>query len=153
MERIFNATDYNQLITQLYFNTKEGLDRMFPEIDMGDYVMLHIIAHLADQQEEKTGRIYIKQLSEYLEMTVTETASLARMLSEKGLVEWTHDPADLSAGAFVLISGYGEELLQNQSELIKENVNYIRDNVGMEKLMQVLQTTLEIRNLLKVKNA
>ena len=152
MERIFNTNDYNQLITQFYFSIRDGLSSAFPKIDMGDYVMLHVIAHLAGQQEAETDRVYVKQLSEYLEMTVAEGAALARALSERGLVEWTHDPENLSAGAYVKISEYGQELLQDQSDSLKETIQYVRDQIGMEKLMMLLQTSMEIRNLLKLKN-
>lgn len=153
MDKYLKKVDYNGLITQLYFNTKDGMNRLFSNMNMEDYIILHVISHFADQKEEKTEEVYVNQLAEYLNMSVAEAAGVARRLSDNGLVQWTHDPANASEGAYVKITDYGKKMIQNQSDVIKENFDYIRDNMGIEKLMMVIQTTLEIRNLLKEKNA
>ncbi len=149
MEQLLaNTTFYNQLITEMYLNGKKELEYLFPEMGIPEYMILHIIAHIDDTKEEKKGYVYLKELAEAMEMTMPQTSRLAQEMTERGLVEWSHDPKDASQGTYLKISVTGEELLKKQALNLKDNYEYICQEIGMEKIKSTLQTISEIRKLL-----
>ncbi len=143
-----DMTFYNQLITQIYLSGKKELEYIFPEIKIAEYMVLHIIAHIDDSKEEKKGYVYLREMAQEMEMTMRQASRLAQEMSDRGLVEWTHDPQDASQGTYLKISLTGQELLRNQEMLLKENAECIIQEIGMDRLKDVFQTFIEVRNVL-----
>ena len=144
---------YNQLITQVYFNVKKELEYLFPEISIAEYMFLHIIAHIDDTKKEKKGQVYLKELAAAMEMSMVQASHLAQAMSEKGLVEWTHDPSDASEGTYLKISSTGKNLLHEQELHLMDTFQYIRGEISSEELFSALQTIFKIRNVLTKKKA
>ncbi|MDO4978183.1 MAG: hypothetical protein Q4E53_13085 [Eubacteriales bacterium] len=143
---------YNQLITQVYLHGKKELEYLFPDMNIAEYIVLHIIAHIDDMKEEKTGKVYLKELSTAMEMSLAQTSQLAQSMQENGLIEWTHDPINASNGTYITISENGKNLLGKQAAHLMNNLQAVREEIATEELLASLKTLNKIREILANQN-
>ena len=62
-------------------------------------------------------RIYLKEISEELDMPMAKVSKIVQRMQNRGFVYWTHDASD-RPGTFITLSEIGRDALKNQEEKI-----------------------------------
>lgn len=137
----------NELTYQSYLFEKEQLRKFFRELTISEYIALHIISEKAEPAGIYSGRTYLKDLAEKLQLSIRATSEMVAVLKERGLVLWSHD-GDGSEGTYVTITETGEKLLSEEESSLKSYYGNVIRNFGKENLIQLLRLMKQLQTVM-----
>lgn len=128
----------NELIFRHYLMNKGKIREIFHEMALPEYVALHIIASESQHSSIYSGRTYLKDLSEKMELTIRQTSKMVGELKDRGLLLWSHD-GNGKEGTYVTITDTGKKLLSVQEEVLREYYRKVIEEFGKDNLINLLQ--------------
>lgn len=134
----------DELTLRRYLLNKEHIGRV---LSMPDYLALHIIRETQKQEEIYSGRTYLKDLAEKMQLTIRQTSRMAGNLKERGLIIWSHD-GNGSEGTYVTITQNGEQLLDQQEAARREYYGRVIEKYGKDNLIQLLQLMKQLETVM-----
>ena len=98
---------------------------------------------------ESENTVTAGSISEYMNVSTARVAVLLKKMVAKGLIEKENDAGDARV-TVVRLSGYGRETVQNLKDDMYRELGEIIDKIGMERMMEFIRISGEIRDTLKV---
>ena len=136
----------NELIYQRHLFNREYRRDVFMKMSIPEYIALQHIA-----MEEKTniysGRTYLKDLADRLQMTMHQTSKMIEKLRDEGLVLWSHD-GNGSDGTYVTITESGQNMLKEQEVHLKKYYGKVFEKFGKENLIKLLQLMKQLETVM-----
>ena len=84
-----------------------------------------------------SGRTYLKELAEKMQLSIRQTSKMVGDLRDRGLILWSHD-GNGSEGTYVTITETGQKLLDEQEEVLKNYYGRVIEKYGKENMIQLL---------------
>lgn len=137
----------NELTYRHYLLNKGKVRELFRKMSMPEYLALHIIAVESKASGVYSGRTYLKDLSEKMELTIRQTSKMIGDLRDRGLILWAHD-GDGSEGTYVTITETGENLLSEQETLLKEYYGKVISKFGKQNLIELLRLMKQLETVM-----
>lgn len=137
----------NELTYRRYLMNKGQMYKVFKKMSIPEYIALHNIAVDSEISDIYSGKTYLKELSEKMQLTIHQTSKLIGQLRDRGLVLWSHD-GDGSEGTYVTITETGEQVLSEQEEILKEYYGKVIEKYGRENLIQLLQMMKQLETVM-----
>lgn len=137
----------NELTYRRYLMNKGKIHGLFQKISIPEYVALHIVVEESESAVIYSGRTYLKELSEKMELTIRQTSKLIGELKERGLVQWSHD-GNGSEGTYVTITEVGKNLFNEQEEILRKYYGKVIGKFGKENLIELLQLMKQLETVM-----
>lgn len=138
----------NELVYRVYVMDRVHLHTYFKNFNMKEYMALNRMNMIKNEFGIYEGKIYLKDLSEKLELTMRQTSKLAGELRDKGFVSWEHD-GDGSEGTYLVITEAGENLLMKNQSMLKDYYGRVIDKYGKEKMLTLLHRLKELETVIQ----
>lgn len=137
----------NELTYRRYLMNRGKVRGLFREMTIPEYIALHMIDTENENSKVYSGRTYLKDLSEKMQMTIRQTSKLIGELKERGLVWWSHD-GNGSDGTYVTVTETGKKLLYAQENILREYYGNVIEKFGKQKLMDLLQLMKQLDTIM-----
>lgn len=135
----------NEFIYHKYLFGKNKLNDFFHDLSIHEYIILYMMKENKENGCEKT---YLKDLSEKMQVAMSHMSKMIGDLKEQGLLLWTHD-GDGSEGTYVTITDFGEKMLDQHENTLKEYFENVIHCYGKENLVQLLSLMRELDSVMK----
>ena len=137
----------NELTYRRYLMNKGKIRELFRKMSIPEYIALYMIASEGKHNSIYSGRTYLTDLAEKMQLTIRQTSKMVRDLKERGLLLWSHD-GNGSEGTYVTITESGRTLLREQEEAMKRYYGKVFDKFGKENLIQLLQLMKQLETIM-----
>lgn len=137
----------HELTYRRYLMNKGQTKRFFQELSIPEYIVLHIVEKNEKESEIYSGRTYLKELVEKLQLTIRQTSRMVSDMKGRGLLLWSHD-GDGSEGTYVRMTDEGRAILEKQEETLKKYYGKVIDKFGKENLIQLLQMMKQLETVM-----
>lgn len=137
----------HELTYRRYLMNKGQTKRFFQELSIPEYIVLHIVEKNEKESEIYSGRTYLKELAEKLQLTIRQTSRMVNDMKGRGLLLWSHD-GDGSEGTYVRMTDEGRAILETQEETLKKYYGKVIDKFGKENLIQLLQMMKQLETVM-----
>ncbi len=137
----------NELFYQRFLFNKDQVRRFFRELSMSEYIALHIIRKTEEEEDIYSGRTYLKELSEKMQVPIRQVSKIVGTLKERGLLSWAHD-GDGSEGTYVTLTDSGRKLLSQEEAALKDYYGKVIGKFGTENLIQLLQLMKQLETVM-----
>ena len=137
----------NELTYRRYLMGKGKIQELFQKMTLQEYIALYTIASEEEETPEKKGRIYLRELSEKLQLTTRQTSRLMETLRDRGLVLWSYD-GNGSEGTYVTITETGKQLYLEQESILKECYGKVIAKFGKDNLILLLKLMKQLDTLM-----
>ena len=137
----------NELTYRRYIMNKDQLRKLFKELNVAEYIALHNISVTDETSAIYSGRTYLKELADKMQLTIRQTSKMIGNLKDRGLLSWSHD-GDGSEGTYVTITEMGQKLLKEQEEILKKYYGRVIEKYGKENLVLLLQLMKQLETVM-----
>ncbi|MGN1456467.1 MAG: MarR family transcriptional regulator [Acutalibacteraceae bacterium] len=137
----------NELIYRKYLMNNEQRRQFFKDLNMPEYIAMHIITETASKETIYSGRTYLKDISDKMQISIRQTSKIVANLRDRGLVQWAHD-GNGSDGTYVIITDSGKQLMEKQETMLKDYYGRVIDKFGIKKMIQLLQMMKELETVM-----
>lgn len=127
----------NEITYHRYLMNKGQIRDFFKQLSIAEYIALHYISLDSEMSEIYSGKTYLKELAEKMQLTIRQTSKMVGDLRDRGLVLWSHD-GNGSEGTYVTITETGQRLLDEQEEVLKNYYGKVIEKYGKENMIQLL---------------
>lgn len=127
----------NELTYQRHLFNREYRRDFFMKMSIPEYIALQYI-DMEEKSNIYSGRTYLKDLSDKLQMTMRQVSKMVEKLQDAGYVVWSHD-GNGSEGTYVTITESGQSMLKNQEDTLKTYYGKVFEKFGRDNLIQLLQ--------------
>lgn len=136
----------NELTYQRHLFNREYRKDVFMKMSIPEYIALQYIA-LEEASNIYSGRTYLKDLADKLQMTMRQTSKMVEKLRDDGYVVWSHD-GNGSEGTYVTITDSGQAMLQSQEEILKKYYGKVFEKFGKDNLILLLQLMKQLETVM-----
>lgn len=137
----------NELTYRRYIMNKDQLRKLFKELNIAEYIALHNISVTDETSAIYSGKTYLKELADKMQLTIRQTSKMIGNLKDRGLLSWSHD-GDGSEGTYVTITEMGQKLLKEQEEILKKYYGRVIEKYGKENLVLLLQLMKQLETVM-----
>lgn len=137
----------NELTYRRYLMNKGQLRKLFKELDVPEYIALHCISATNETSSIYSGRTYLKELADKMQLTIRQTSKMVANLRDKGLLKWSHD-GNGSEGTYVTITEMGQKLFREQEITLKDYYGRVIEKYGKENLILLLQLMKQLETVM-----
>ena len=137
----------NELTYRRYLMNKGQLRKLFKELDVPEYIALHCISTTNETSSIYSGRTYLKELADKMQLTIRQTSKMVANLRDKGLLKWSHD-GNGSEGTYVTITEMGQKLFREQEIILKDYYGRVIEKYGKENLILLLQLMKQLETVM-----
>lgn len=137
----------NELTYRRYLMNKDQLRKLFKELDVPEYIALHCISTTNETSAIYSGRTYLKELADKMQLTIRQTSKMVANLRDKGLLKWSHD-GNGSEGTYVTITEMGQKLFREQEITLKDYYGRVIEKYGKENLILLLQLMKQLETVM-----
>lgn len=125
---------------QRYILNKDKTKHLFKDLSVSDYVILHSVINM-------DNKVYLKDLSQNLELPVSKMSNIATNLRNKGLVFWSHD-GDGSDGTYLSVTDTGINLMNLQEEKLKNYYERVIKRFGLRNTVDLLSKLTQLEKIM-----
>lgn len=147
MDNVDIAGLSNELTYRKYLMNQDQVRNFFKELSIKEYIALHNIEQTGENMDIYSGRTYLKDLADRMQLSIRKTSKMIGKLRDRGLVVWSHD-GNGSEGTYVTITDSGKTLLNQQEEVLKEYYGRVIEKYGKENLIQLLQLMKQLETVM-----
>lgn len=133
-------------IEEEFFLKNINVERVFQIIERTDYLFLYNIKECMKKSEIADG-VYLSELAEQMDLSVTETSKAVKSLEEKGYVMWRLD--ENKERTYIVLTNKAVELGREQKNKMIDAYEKITSNIAKDDIETVLSTLSRIRQLLE----
>ena len=137
----------NELTYRRYIMNKDQIRKLFKELTLSEYIALHNISTNNKTSDIYSGRTYLKELADKMQLTIRQTSKMVGNLRDRGLLSWSHD-GNGSEGTYVTITESGKKLLAEEEETLKGFYGTIIEKFGRENMIQMLQLMKQLETII-----
>ena len=136
----------NELTYQRHLFNREYRRDFFMKMSIPEYIALQYI-DMEEKSNIYSGRTYLKDLSDKLQMTMRQVSKMVEKLQDAGYVVWSHD-GNGSEGTYVTITESGQSMLKNQEDTLKTYYGKVFEKFGRDNLIQLLQLMKQLETVM-----
>lgn len=136
-----------ELTYHRYLLNKGKAQNLFHELTIQEYIALHMITQGKHKDDFTPEKIYLRDLSERLEVTIHQASNMVRKLKDRGLVSWSHD-GDGSEGTYVTITESGLSLMLRQEAILDDYYGRVIEKFGRENLIALMSQIDELEKIM-----
>lgn len=137
----------NELTYRRYIMNKDQIRKLFKELSVPEYIALHNISTTDETSEIYSGRTYLKELADKMQLTIRQTSKMIGSLRDRGLLVWSHD-GNGSEGTYVTITETGQQLFRKQEAVLKQYYGRVIEKYGKENLILLLQLMKQLETVM-----
>ena len=137
-----------ELTYHRYLMNKSRTQNLFTELTIQEYIALHTITKASSGCEHPQGKMYLRDLSDAMRISIHIVSKMVGDLKERGLVIWSHD-GDGSDGTYITITESGIASMNRQDKILDEYYSRVIEKFGHDNMISLLK---EIDKLEKVMN-
>lgn len=137
----------HELTYRRYLMNRDQARSFYKELSVSEYIALHNIQQTGETMDIYSGRTYLKDLADKMQLSIRKTSKMIGKLRDRGLVVWSHD-GNGSEGTYVTITDSGKKLLNQQEEVLKEYYGRVIQKYGKENLIQLLQLMKQLETVM-----
>lgn len=143
MKKINDMTELSNNITyHRYMLSKDQAETFFKDITVPEYIALEEI-----KSSIENGKVYLKQISEDMKISISKASKLVAGLKEKGLVEWSHD-GNGSEGTYISFTNSGILVMETQEKILKDYYGRVAQKFGKGRLITLLTLMSELEDVM-----
>lgn len=136
-----------ELTYHRYLLNKGKAQNLFHELTIQEYIALHMITQGKHKDDFTPEKIYLRDLSERLEVTIHQASDMVRKLKDRGLVSWSHD-GDGSEGTYVTITESGLSSMLRQEAILDDYYGRVIEKFGRENLIALMSQIDELEKIM-----
>lgn len=137
----------NELTYRRYLMNKGKIQELFQKMTLQEYIALYTIMSKAESCPNTEGKIYLKDLSEKMQLTVRQTSKVMEKLRDRGLISWSYD-GNGSQGTYVTITETGKTLYLEQESILRECYGKVIGKFGKDNLILLLKLMQQLDTLM-----
>lgn len=137
----------NEIIYHRYLINKNHVRDFTRKISVPEYIALYNIDMGRETSDFYSGRTYLKELAEKMQLTIRQTSRMIGDLRDRGLVLWAHD-GNGSEGTYVTITESGQKLLKEQEEILKNYYGRVIEKYGRDNMIALLQSMKQLETVM-----
>lgn len=134
----------NEWMKMQFATGEDHFGRLFSEVKLQDYLTLIFLKNRMNLGE---SRIYLKEISESMEMPMHRVSTLVQHMQEYGYVKWTRD-VQKNAGTYIELNQKGEEMIKKQGDRIGDFFEETITEYGCEKFIQLMKLRKEFNDVM-----
>ena len=131
-----------ELTYQKFLLNKDKAGHLFTEVDIAEYIALHLIDRSAS-----SGHTYLTTLAQKLDMPISGVSRMVSRLKERGFVLWSHN-GNGSDGTFVSVTPSGLQAMKRQDALLEVYYGQVIEKFGPENLMRLLEQMAQLEHIM-----
>ena len=139
---------FNEFLYQRYLMNRRQIREHLEKISLPEYIALRFIEDKGESDASEQGRTYFKYLSEKMQLSVQETSKMLELLSDRGMILWSHDGKG-SEGTSVTLTESGRRILEEQETAFKDSYEKVIEKFGKENLYQLLHLMKTLETIVK----
>ena len=136
-----------ELTYHRYLLNQGKAQNLFHELTIQEYIALHMITQGKHKDDFTPEKIYLRDLSERLEVTIHQASNMVRKLKDRGLVSWSHD-GDGSEGTYVTITESGLSSMLRQEAILDDYYGRVIEKFGRENLIALMSQIDELEKIM-----
>lgn len=140
------ATLANEMTLRLHNWNQVKFQKLFQNMSSLDYTAMWILSRNMEGKEE-SRKIYLKNISEKMNLPMPRVSAMARELQDRGLVYWKHDGKGEN-GTYIQITEHGIQKATEQQKRLKEFYKNVVDRFGKERFIQLLDEMRELEDIM-----
>ncbi|MGX8714745.1 MAG: hypothetical protein ACSW8A_03245 [Lachnospiraceae bacterium] len=135
----------NQETFKVIFDWKDRIERIFTILPFQDFIPIWLLYERSLHTSQ--DKVYLREISEVLNMPMRRVSALARSMQDRGLVDWKHDGSG-EDGTYLQIH---EDVL-NSVLMQKNHLNDLLERVintfGKEEFLMLILTLSRIEKII-----
>ena len=135
----------NQETLKVIFDWKDRIERIFTILPFQDFIPIWLLYERSLHTSQ--DKVYLREISEVLNMPMRRVSALARSMQDRGLVDWKHDGSG-EDGTYLQIH---EDVL-NSVLMQKNHLNDLLERVintfGKEEFLMLILTLSRIEKII-----
>ena len=132
----------HEITYRRYMLSKDDAKFVLKDINIAEYIALHYMCEHIESNSIYSGRIYLSEISEKLNLPIRKTSKLIREMNGKNLVSWNHD-GDGKDGTYVTITDHGKSVFEETDNKLRDFYSRVLQKFGKDKIVQLLQLMKE----------
>lgn len=133
--------EYQRNLGEDFFLNRLNMEQVFAFIDQTDSFWLYHIERCA--AEADSDRVYLSDLAEEMDVTVSVASKSIRALAEKGFVLWETD--EKRERTYVSLTTRSKELMASQRQRLSDAYEQVLRTIPQEDLDTTMNTMAKIR--------
>lgn len=135
----------NQMVNLRSSIETNHLHLVFKKIDLIHYSLIKRIC--PDYQcKNETDKIYLKEISSTLNVTIPRASKLVQELNGKGLVLWEHD----KHGTYITFPARTIKIMNEQQELLITYFTKVIEKIGEEEFISIMENMKKLESIMEV---
>lgn len=122
----------NEWLHLQFVTGAERFKKIFSEVSTLDYLTLLLLRKDHGIHKEK---VYLKEIAEIQEMSMSKVSKRVQKLHEAGYVDWKHD----ESGTYITISRSGERAMKLQEGKVADLISKTIEIYGYEKFVTMIE--------------
>lgn len=137
-------TMIHEMIFQQYYMGRDRVHVIFEKSSMKEYIALKEIEHV----QEQDGKIYLKELSNKMELEMHIISKIIGQLRDNGYVIWKHDGSG-EQGTYVTMTELGKRFLEEQENLIGSYYEKVIEHFGIEDTKLLINMLKRLKSVMQ----
>ncbi|MCR4616927.1 MAG: MarR family transcriptional regulator [Lachnospiraceae bacterium] len=133
----------NQMLQVRSTIDSDHLKKIFSKISIIDYTALKKV-YGNTTEEHISEPIYLTQLAEQFNMTISQVSNQVKRLQTKGYIYWEHD----ENGTYIRLSETGHRLMQEQQEILNDYFYNVVKRIGYIRFIQLLDNIKKLEEIM-----
>lgn len=117
-------------------------------LNMAEYIALRLVAETVSGDGECSGRTYLQELSDSMQLPMYQVSKIIGDFRDKGLVLWSHDGSG-EEGTYVVITKTGRERMHRQEQMLRDYYGRVVKEYGEEDLAKLLEMVDRLEAVMK----
>lgn len=134
----------NEWMKMQFVTGEEHFGKLFSEIKLQDYLTL---IFLKNRMNLGDARIYLREISEAMEMPMHRVSTLVQHMQEYGYVKWIRD-TEKNAGTYIELASKGEEMIKRQGDRIGDFFEETITEYGYDKFLKLMELRREFNEVM-----
>ena len=129
-----------------FFLKSLNVERVFEIMERTDYFFIYNI-RLCMEHSEIDGGVYLSELAEQMDMSVTDASKAVKNMEDKGYVAWKLD--EKKERTYIVLTDKADDLGRKQKRKIMDAYEKITTNIRQEDMETTLLKLSKIRKILE----
>lgn len=128
----------NEFIYQRYLMNNNHIRQYFKELNIPEYIALNIISETSADEGSNSGKTYLKDLSDKMQVPMRKISKIISTLRDRGLVNWSFDGIG-DEGTYVVVTELGNKLIADQEQTLRDYYGRVIEQYGTDNMVQLLK--------------
>ena len=138
----------HEITYRRYLLSKDDAKFMLKDINIAEYIVLYYMCENPENNSIYSGKIYLSEISEKLNLPIRKISKLVREMNSKNLINWDHD-GDGKDGTYITVTDHGKSVFEETDSKLRNFYTRVLQKYGKEKTIQLLQLMKEFDSVMR----